>query len=478
MSGMENPLSNISSKSDDLQIVEGEDHLRNSHDNHSVDATREDKRKGHGMRGVQVLREAFQFEFREWTCFAVLAVAGLGDGSAGALIPYIQSYFHVSHSAVSLIFVTQTVGYLLASFSNNYLTDTLGMELVIVWGALQQSLSYALLVPSFHFSLLLVLNLFIGFGVCIQDSAASVYVGSRPNSKNAKWKISLLETCYGAGALVGPFLATLIVQSGARWSFFYIVQAAACAVNVGLLWASFRPKFKMGRGAKEGSGERKKEQEEEGDHLHKLKSTLRNKHVWSLSSFLLLMVGAEVSIAGWIVSFLIEERHGSSSAGYVATGFWSGVMLGRLLSPKLNGWIGEKKVVFYYISLAFSLEFVVWFLPNLPGNAIAVSFIGLLIGPMYPLALNVAFNRLPRALHAGSISFMTSMGQTGAAIFPFLTGTLAQRFSVNVLQPMMLVLFVLMAAAWTLVPAPRPSVRDPEAETDGECVQMEDSMAV
>lgn len=43
-----------------------------------------------------------------------------------------------------------------------------------------------------------------------------------------------------------------------------------------------------------------------------------------------------------------------------------------------------------------SLEFTIWFVPNLIGNAVAVSFVGLLLGPFYPIAMNVISGLLPR----------------------------------------------------------------------------------
>jgi fucose permease len=37
-----------------------------------------------------------------------------------------------------------------------------------------------------------------------------------------------------------------------------------------------------------------------------------------------------------------------------------------------------------------SLEFTIWFVPSLIGNAVAVSFVGLVLGPMYPIIMSQA----------------------------------------------------------------------------------------
>lgn len=92
------------------------------------------------------------------------------------------------------------------------------------------------------------------------------------------------------------------------------------------------------------------------------RAVFTNKTVWITCGFLLLYVvrditqsectnltvsqGAEVSLGGWCVSFLIETREGGSSVGYVAvsgcesmqktalnraaqSGFWGGITLGE-----------------------------------------------------------------------------------------------------------------------------------------------------
>lgn len=48
-----------------------------------------------------------------------------------------------------------------------------------------------------------------------------------------------------------------------------------------------------------------------------------------------------------------------------------------------------------------SLELIVWLVPSLVGDAVAVSIIGLLLGPMYPIAMNHAGRVLPHWLLTG-----------------------------------------------------------------------------
>ena len=33
---------------------------------------------------------------------------------------------------------------------------------------------------------------------------------------------------------------------------------------------------------------------------------------------------------GWIVTYIIDERHGSSNSGYISSGYWGGLTIGRI----------------------------------------------------------------------------------------------------------------------------------------------------
>lgn len=42
------------------------------------------------------------------------------------------------------------------------------------------------------------------------------------------------------------------------------------------------------------------------------------------------------------------------------------------------------------------LEFTIWFIPSLIGNAVAVSLVGVMLGPMYPIVMSQAGRVIPR----------------------------------------------------------------------------------
>lgn len=83
-----------------------------------------------------------------------------------------------------------------------------------------------------------------------------------------------------------------------------------------------------------------------------------------------------------------------------------------------------------------SLELVVWLVPSLIGGSVAVSFVGVLLGPVYPIVMNHSARILPHWLLTGSIGWIAGFGQAGSAFLPFLTGVIAGKAGIWALQPL------------------------------------------
>lgn len=117
--------------------------------------------------------------------------------------------------------------------------------------------------------------------------------------------------------------------------------------------------------------------------------------------------------------------------------------------------VGERRIMFIYAFLAIQyvisyhtpsllltlalrprLEVTVWVVPSLLENALAISCIGLLLGPMYPILMSYCTQILPRWLLTGCVGWIGGFGMTGSAALPFVTGLLASKFGIGSLQPL------------------------------------------
>jgi fucose permease len=77
---------------------------------------------------------------------------------------------------------------------------------------------------------------------------------------------------------------------------------------------------------------------------------------------------------------------------------------------------------------------------------------GFFLGPLFPAAVVVMTRLLPKHLHVSAIGFAAAFGGSGGAIFPFAVGALAQAKGVQVLQPIILALLVVIWLLWCGLP--------------------------
>ncbi|KAI0760123.1 major facilitator superfamily domain-containing protein [Fomes fomentarius] len=382
-------------------------------------------------------------------CWCVFGM-GWNDGTTGPMLPRIQEHYHVNFAMVSMIFVLGALGFVSGSIANVYLTDLLGFGKILILGALLQLAAYVMISPAGPFPVMCCAFFLIGLGLSVQNAHANGFVASL--KKHARTKMGLLHGSYGLGALVSPLVSTQFSKSTRYWSYHYIISAALYVSIAVMSWFVFRGKT-QDEVLKE-EGELHASSDAPGPS-NKYKQIFGLKEVHLIAMFAIIYVGVEVTMGGWSVTYILEKRNGGSNSGYIATGFFAGLMLGRILLMWLNKRIGERFALFLYAVLAIALEITVWVVPSLIENAIAVSFVGLVLGPMYPILMNHSSTILPRWLLTGCMGYIAGVGQAGSAILPFITGILASRFGIASLQPFIVSMMSALIVLWAMIPRAR-----------------------
>ncbi|KAJ4501451.1 major facilitator superfamily domain-containing protein [Lentinula lateritia] len=387
-------------------------------------------------------REYIQLAALYWCMF----LAGWNDGSTGPLLPRIQE---VGYIIVSLIFVFACVGFISGACLNVPFSEKLGFGKTIVLGSFLQQTAYALQSPQLPFPVFVMSFTINGIGLALQDAQSNGFVASLRD--HAETKMGLLHASYGAGALCAPLVATQFAQMN-HWSFYYLVSLSVATINTVVQIAVFR--FKTQDDCLVEIGQ---EPGEKGtsEHSH-FRQIMALKSVHLLAVFILVYVGVEVTVGGWIVTFIQTVRGGGSKSGYISAGFFGGLMIGRIVLLWVNQKIGERRVLYLYSALAIGLEIVIWLVPSLIGDGVAIAIVGMLLGPMYPITMNHTGRILPRWLLTGSIGWIAGFGQAGSAVLPFMTGALASKFGIKSLQPLLVSMMAFMTILWAFVPgAPR-----------------------
>ncbi|KAK4155254.1 major facilitator superfamily domain-containing protein [Chaetomidium leptoderma] len=382
--------------------------------------------------------------FRYLSTLYSFILMGMTDGAMGALLPYIESYYDISYTVVSLVFLSPFVGYLLAALLNNLIHHHFGQLGVAMLGPVARLVGIIPLVFHPPYPALPVILLFTGFGNGIQDSAWNAWVG---NMHRANELLGFLHGAYGLGATIGPLIATaMVTRGGLPWYTFYYIMIGMDGLAFFLLVPSFwRATAKVHRAAMHLASN--------GGKRTTTRTVLRSPVVWVMAFFLLGYVGAEVSLGGWITTFMLRVRHAEPfMAGLTATFFWLGLTVGRVLLGFVTGRIGEKLAITVYLVLSVALQLLYWLVPNFAASATFVTFLGFFLGPLFPAAIVAATKLLPSDYHVSAIGFAAAFGGGGAALFPFAIGAIAQSKGVEVLQPVCLAILVFILLMWLMLP--------------------------
>ncbi|EIM91270.1 MFS general substrate transporter [Stereum hirsutum FP-91666 SS1] len=375
---------------------------------------------------------------------------GWNDGTIGPLLPRIQEYYNIGFVVVSMIFVVNCFGFIFGATANVYLSDKLGFGKVMVLGAVAQAITYAMQIPEGPFAVRVVAYFLAGFGVAIQNAGMNGYAGSL--KKNTAKKLGLLHGSYGIGAFTAP-LASTYFSTATHWSYHFIISLGFAILNILVLVAVFRGRLLDEVLVEEGEEPGEVQVVQAGvARESKFKQIFTSRIVHYMAMFSIIYIGVEVTVGGWIVTFIIRERQGGPNAGYISSGFFGGLAAGRLGLVWINQKIGERRALFIYSVICIALEATVWAVPSLIENAVAVSLIGVLLGPMYPILVNYAKDVLPRWLLTGSLGWIVGIGQAGSAALPFVTGLLAAKYGIVSLQPLLISMMILMVGLWALIP--------------------------
>ncbi|KAI0136781.1 major facilitator superfamily transporter [Xylariales sp. AK1849] len=388
-------------------------------------------------------------------------LAGLTDSAPGALIPYMEKYYNIGYAVVSLIFISNALGYIIAAPFVAALQARLGRARALAVCDLLIAAGFIPLAVAAPFPAVVAGYLVLGFGFAVNLSISNVFTA---NLRNGTTLLGLMFGSYGVGGIVGPLIATSIVSTAgpAAWHrFYFLTIALALSAATFFAW-SFRgyereskaaaDSLRLTQTASGGGGGGGGTQTQ----IATLLRTVKSRVVLLGAIFIFAYQGAEVSISGWVISFLIAARGGDPYAvGNVTSGFWGGIMLGRFALSPLGARVGEKRFVYALTSGAAVFQLLVWLVPNIIGNAVSLAIVGLLLGPVYPCAVTVLARSLSRREQVRGLGVVSAFGSSGGAVAPFLTGLLTQVVGTFVLHPIAISLFAVMLICWFLLPPVR-----------------------
>ena len=335
------------------------------------------------------------------TAFLVL---GMGLSVAGPALPHLRDQAGVGIGASGFVLAGQSFGYIVGSLAAGRPYDRGAGHRLLVGASLV--VFAAVFATTLVSELWLIVGVFaiIGLaGAALDVGANTLLVWSQPPERVGS-RLNALHLCFGLGALATPLVVSRSFDRTDDLTIVAVVIAVGVVVMAVLLRGTPQPVRR------------------EPAHHHEAEATHLSLAFVLLCLFFFLYVGAEVTFAGWITTYGDElDLGGADAAGLLASVFWAGFVVGRVVAIDLTRRISLPVALVGSCTLATAATLVL----AIGDDAAAVvwaatAVIGFALGPQYATMLAFGDQRL--RLSGASTSLIIASSGVGGLILPIATG--------------------------------------------------------
>jgi len=135
-------------------------------------------------------------------------------------------------------------------------------------------------------------------------------------------------------------------------------------------------------------------------------------------------------------------------SGWIVSGYWLGLTLGRLLLGTAAQKIGDTRMLQLCLFGVIIGLLMVWITPMAAIATIGLFLSGFSLGPIYPTIIAVMSRIVSPRILASVIGFMVSLGTIGWALFPWIMGYLAQQIGLWLLLPFCIIITLVQLGLW------------------------------
>ncbi len=348
-------------------------------------------------------------------CLAYVAT-GIVTILPGPSLVLLAKHVQVPLDVAGWAFTSSSLGFTGGVLLAGIISNRFGSKVLLMCGMLIMG-AMALLVPETHNYILLLASEFVlGIGFSFVDVSVNVIVTMAFHDVLGE-TMNNLHSTFGFGALIGPLLLSLALQTVHDPVWAFAVGTFIAFMTFVLLIFQFIPRY-----VKPSETVQTKEVSRTLARNVFLQAVL-----WLMALQMFLYVGAEVSFGDWITTAVSQSALVSLVvAAPAATLFWLGLTVGRLIGAQAirHGILNEKRLLYISFVGGGIMGLLVALFPSLLWLGFGGSFfVGFFFGPIFPSVMTLASSRFVHTLDTVSSVMFFSAGASGIVI-PVMVGIL------------------------------------------------------
>jgi FHS family Na+ dependent glucose MFS transporter 1 len=338
---------------------------------------------------------------------------GTSVAAYGPLLPELALLNQVSLTAIGGLYTFYFLGALFGQFISGPLSDRVGEKPLLLGSALLLTACFAALPYSANFALSMTLFTLIGLGAGGIVLTANILV-ARVFARRSVSALNLLNLFFGLGAFFSPALVGYAIERFGQGRMILWLVCGLVAIQFLLFFPLRIPPRPVEENAEAGG----------------FGSLLRSRLIWLLAALLLLYVGVESGLGGWITVHMNRTTPLSlETAALAASGFWLALTIGRLVTVWLGMRLSGMRILAFSMggALAGSLLLVLG-IGSIPLSAAGVLLTGFSFGSIFPSVVSLTGSAFP-AQPGKAMTIVNGMASIGAMVLPWLQGILLNNVS-------------------------------------------------
>ena len=288
------------------------------------------------------------------------------------------------------------------------LVDLLGHKPLAIAGFLIGFASVFILISAKSYSTALFACILLGIGgMCLNTVGNTLLPIVLFGGKNAPAASNLGNTFFGLGAFIAPFIIGMLLRrmgykiTGTIIAFIFLLPVIIAIM-------ALYPRIPGGFLFSDVFG------------------LLKDPVILIAGLFLFCYISLEVSMAGWITTYLTSQNLTERSASFILSAFWVSVMVARLVTATwVNPEIGAVVIAVLAIISCVTISVMV-VTKSKQIAAAAVIITGLVFGPIFPTVVGVTFSNIDTKLFGSAFGIIFAIGLLGGSTVPAAIGIYAK----------------------------------------------------
>ncbi|NGP44782.1 MFS transporter [Bacillaceae bacterium SIJ1] len=341
-------------------------------------------------------------------------VIGMAHIVSGAVLESMLQHYGLAYQDGGQFIMNQFLGFLFGVLFSPWLSKKLGKKqtILISFAALTfAETAYSFLLP---WGWMLTVAPVTGFGFGVTEAVIGAMVIDAIAEKKAD-AMSKIETFFGIGALVVPFIASWLIAIG-YWQISFPVMAVMAGATT-VSWLFF-----------------KQVPEEKNSSAADTKEAVRYpKQAWPLLMTGMLFfagyVGLEMSLSNYLPSIMIGRiGMNEATAAMTISVFWGTMVIGRIYAGRIAEHVGYGRFLLVCVISGTILLALLNISESSAFSFLLIGLSGLVWAGTFAVALVLMNTRLP-GFTERTTSLLIAAGGLGGALLPKATGVLMDTFS-------------------------------------------------